>query len=196
MPDNIFNLHAVVSGETRAIPRSFPYIAHLLDKFIQYPYIVVSSHTKITSARDLLFLAGSGVANIPGATEWLVRHIPSQTTQIKRNTAVIMASRRGRFAFEETVGGETRLLQAVFQPFNPEKRRVLMELSVDSACLIEIKRRKNQAFLNTVWGDLFIIDTETGFRPPAGCGTMPLRYQYSFGKYSNFEKSGSKSDSP
>ena len=159
LPNNIFNLHVSVDGEVQAIPRYFHHIYNLLHNFVRYPFVVSSSHTAMTSTHNLLRVVIAGIADIPEATKWLVYHIPSQTTQIKQNTT-LLASRNGQFSFEQTAKGG--LLQAVLQPFDSEKRRVLMELDSSEGCMVEAHTATNKAFLNTHWGDLFIMDMETG----------------------------------
>lgn len=160
LPKDIFNLHALVGGKIQAIPRFFHYIYNLLDNFIRYPFVVSSSHTALTSARALLLLTNAGIVDIPKATEWLVYHIPSQTTQTKKNTK-LLTSLTGHFAFEETAKKKGNLIQVVLQPFDSKRRQVLMELDSSEGCLIEM--HGTTAFLNTHWGDLFIMDMETGF---------------------------------
>ncbi|MCY4512954.1 MAG: hypothetical protein OXB86_04630 [Bdellovibrionales bacterium] len=161
LPENIFDLHIQNKGEAKAISRVFPDLNKLLINFIHYPFVVSSSLTTMTSTRQLIYAVTSGLARIPGIKEWLVYHIPSQTTQIKHNTD-ILTHLSGTFTFETIKRKKEGIVQAVLHPFDSEKRRVLMELDENEICLLTILTEKNQAFLNTVWGDLFIMDIETG----------------------------------
>ena len=159
LPGNLFDLRVQINGEVQTVPRAFPDLHDLLNRFIRYPFVISSSATKSTSVRQLLHAIGSGSVTVPETVEWLIHHIPSQTTQIKRNTN-ITSDWRGLFAFEETKRGKENFLQAVLRPFDSEKRRVLLEVDTSGLCLV--KYTKNHAFLNTAWGDLFIIDIKTG----------------------------------
>ena len=165
LPNHIFNLHFSSNGETRAFQRHFLYLSDMLDNFIRYPFIVSSSAIKI-SPRNIgiePYIARSGKALLKNVTEWLIYHIPSQTAQIKQNTKLMVAHRnKGIFALEDSAEGKDEIIQAVFHPFDLEKRRILMELNSNEACLVKMDENLNQTFLNTVWGDLFIIDMKTG----------------------------------
>ena len=162
LPSALFNLHVSMEGEIKGFQRPFHYLYNLLDNFIRYPFIVSSALTEMTSSHELLSALHSGAVNIPKTTRWIVHHIPSQKTYSKQNTKLI-ASPGGLFAFEGVAREKGNLLQAVLQPFDySERRQILMELDTSETCLIMLDIKNNQAFLNTLWGDLFIIDTETG----------------------------------
>ena len=57
---------------------------------------------------------------------------------------------------------KNRKIQAVFHPFDPEKRRVAMEWDERAVWRVSSNIEEDLFFVNTVYGDLFVADVENG----------------------------------
>ena len=106
-------------------------------------------------------------------------HIPTGAFQLieRDGLAEIRAGREGRFALETRIvkgledgqeegleDGQRELKKtaAVLNPFEPEKRRLLREWDQSEICHQSFNEDKSLAFVNTIYGDLFVIDGYSG----------------------------------
>ena len=143
LPGDIFDLFIQDnSGEIKRILRTFDdFLGDVMD-FIHYPFIVTKS----------------------GIDKWNIYHLPTGQSWIRDNVRLIYTGLKGLFAFEgiKIMEGKTRF-QAVSQPFDLARRRILLDFDVNEVCHFSFNKERNLAFLNTIWGDLYLIDVETGF---------------------------------
>ena len=100
------------------------------------------------------------VYNDSGQT--LIYHIPSgklQTTDVR----FLRVGQGGKLSVELiNLEEEEKRIQIVFYPFDPSKRKVLMEKDLDEFKYVAFNKDRSLAFIGTVLGDLFIIDVNNG----------------------------------
>ena len=93
----------------------------------------------------------------------LIYHIPSGTFKEVKNRTVGIGH-QGQLTFESIMLWEERkyFFQVVFHPFDPSKRSILLKLDMNEVRHTSFNKDKTLAFVGTIWGDLFIIDVQTG----------------------------------
>ena len=119
---------------------------------------------------EVTFPFFAGLAEKEGEPAFFSYHIPTNKFQLIETEGLtnIQAGRGGRFALErwtvESRGREEPLEKtaAVLRPFEPEKRRILREWDQSEICHISLNQDSSLAFVNTIYGDLFVIDGYSG----------------------------------
>ena len=110
-----------------------------------------------------------------GKNEFLVYHIPSETSQ-KLKSNILSIGHQGQLLFEKVNPQNENLfirdthhsppkelqIRAVHQPFDESQRQIVLEINSNEVKKIHFNEDKTLGFLSTVLGDLFIIDVETG----------------------------------
>ena len=147
-----------VSGRTRLV--SYRQSLHRLD--INYPFSV---RWEWDRTRSLSNNSGDRYGR------HRIYHIPEGRFLTKPEEDILFVTdRQNRLALQVTAGREGRVFQAVFQPFDPARRKVILEMPVGELCKRffpfrtnrVFNRDRNRAFVSSVWGDIFVIDVETG----------------------------------
>ena len=90
-------------------------------------------------------------------------HIPSGQTQTLPEHYMNIG-KGGQFAIE-LVGSETErkaYIKAVHRPFDSSQKRILLELDLSEQKHISFNEDKSLSFIGTAFGDLFIVNGETG----------------------------------
>ena len=89
-----------------------------------------------------------------------VYHIPSGQIQKMNNISFELTSKDGRFALEKVKSSaeEDFFIQAVFYPFDPSKRSVILKMKNSEFEYIDANIDQSLFFISTALGEIFIID--------------------------------------
>ena len=90
-------------------------------------------------------------------------HIPSGQTQ-NLTEHFIRVGKGGQLAIELVSTDEERKnrISVVYHPFNPVKKRTLLEWDLNEIKHISFNEDKSLSFIGTIFGDLFTVNVETG----------------------------------
>ena len=72
--------------------------------------------------------------------------------------------KEGRLAIEllGSEAGEKKLIRVIHHPFDSSKRKILLEQDLGEIKHISFNEDRSLNFIGTVFGDLFVIDVDTG----------------------------------
>lgn len=120
-------------------------IDHLrkIESFIKYPFVITS---------DFYW---------PNLIH-RVYHIPSGKTQKITDREISLVSPEGKLSVEEQETEGKRLSQLVAHPFNPLKRKIILELDRNSVCDRVVLNESGKSLIFSTSGDMFIFDLKTG----------------------------------
>ena len=138
LPGDFFDFF--IQNDSGEIKRIFGNFLLNIIEFIHYPFVVTNL----------------------GIDKWTIYHLPTGQSWLRDNVHRIDTGSKGLFAFELIEMESAKKLQAIFQPFDTVRRRILLDFDLNEVCHFSFNDEKNLAFLNTIWGDLYLIDVETG----------------------------------